>query len=67
MSTACVTGLTLSIIGFASAVLLMIYSFVMLPVLMKNDSFRMQLDTMTQQIYGIPFSEMMEGYGYSFE
>ena len=67
MSTACDTGLTLSIIGFASAVLLMIYSFVMLPVLMKNDSFRMQLDTMTQQIYGIPFSEMMEGYGYSFE
>ncbi|HBA46291.1 MAG TPA: hypothetical protein DCZ91_00505 [Lachnospiraceae bacterium] len=67
MSTACVTGLTLSIIGFASAILLMVYSLVMLPVLMKNESFRTQLDTMTQQMYGIPFSEMMEGYGYSFE
>ena len=34
---------------------------------MKSDSFRMQIDTMTQQMYGIPFSEMMEGYRYSFE
>ena len=67
MSTACVTGLTLSMIGLASAVLLMVYSFILLPVLMKNDSFRLQLDTMTQQMYGIPFSEMMERYGYSFE
>ena len=67
MNSACVTGLTLSVIGFAGALLLMVYSFVMLPVMMKNESFRMRLDTMTQQMYGIPFSEMMEEYGYSFD
>lgn len=68
MSTAGVTGLTLSIIGLTTAVLLMIYTFVMLPVFMKNETFRMQLDTMTEQIYGIPFTEMLEGYyGYSFD
>lgn len=67
MSSACVTGLTLSIIGLASAVLIMIYSLFMLPVFMKNESFRNQLDTISEQMYGIHFSEFMEQYyGYSF-
>ena len=67
MSPSCVTGLALSIVGLVGAAFLMVYSYVMLPALMKNESFRMQLDTMTQQMYGIPFSEMMEMYGYSFD
>ena len=68
MSNTCVTGLTLSIVGLSGAILLMIYSLVMLPIFMKNETFRTQLDTMTQQMYGIPFTEMMEEYyGYSFE
>lgn len=68
MSSACVTGLTLSIIGLASAALIMVYSLVMLPVLMKNETFRNQIDSMTEQIYGINFSDFMEQYyGYSFD
>lgn len=65
MSSTCVTGLTLSIIGLGSAVLLMIYSLFMLPVFMKNESFLNQLNSITEQMYGIPFSELMEQYyGY---
>ena len=68
MNSACITGLTLSIIGLASALLIMIYSLVMLPVLMKNESFRNQINTMTEQMYGINFSDLMKQYyGYSFD
>ena len=68
MSSACVTGLTLSIIGLAGAVVLMIYSLFMLPGFMKNEPFRNQLNTITEQMYGVSFSEFMEQYyGYSFE
>ena len=68
MNSACITGLTLSIVGLASALILMIYSLFMLPVFMKNESFRNQLNTITEQMYGINFSDFMEQYyGHSFE
>lgn len=68
MNNACATGFTLSVIGLVSAAAMIVYAFAMLPVFLKNEAFRSQLDTMTEQMYGIPFSEFMqEYYGYSFD
>ena len=68
MSSACITGITFSSVGLAGAVLIMVYSLVMLPVFMRNETFRNQINTMSEQIYGIDFTDFMEQYyGYSFE
>ncbi len=68
MSGTCATGLALSAAGLTFAVAMMVYSFVMMPVLMKNESFRNQVDTMTEQMYGVSFTDLMEEYyGYSYE
>lgn len=68
MSSACATGLIFSCVGLVSALSMILYSFVMLPTLMKNEAFRSQLNAMTEQIYGMDFTELMEEYyGYSFE
>lgn len=68
MNTNCVTGITLSCAGLTVAVSMIVYTFVMLPVLMRNDSFRSQIDAVSQQMYGMDFAEFMEErYGYSFE
>ena len=57
-----------SLVGVISAVIITINTFTMLPTLMENESFRYQLDTMTQQMYGMDFQTFMEEfYGYSFE
>ena len=68
MSTTCVTGLTLSIVSSVIAAALIIYSLVMIPIFMKNDVLRHQLDTMSERMYGITFTELMEEYyGYTIE
>ena len=68
MSSACVTGLTLSSIGVFFAVVILVYTYVMLPMLMKNETFSRQLDTVSEQMYGVSFSELMEQYyGHSFD
>lgn len=68
MNNTCATGLIFSCAGLFSALFIILYSFVMLPTFMKNEAFRNQLNSMTEQIYGIGFTELMEQYyGYSFE
>ena len=68
MSNTCFAGLALSCAGLAAAVTMLVYSFAMLPSLMKDEGFRSQLDGVTRQLYGIDFSEFMkETYGYTFE
>lgn len=68
MNSTCVTGLTLSCIGVTFAVVILVYTYVMLPLLMKNEAFSRRLDTVSEQMYGISFSELMEEYyGFSFE
>lgn len=68
MSGTCATGLVFSSAGLLFAVVMMIYSLVMLPALMKDETFRNQINTMTERMYGIPFTDLMEEYyGYSFE
>ncbi len=67
-SNICVTGITLSCIGLAAAAALIVYSFVMLPALMRNDVFRRQINAVSQQMYGMDFDAFLEEYyGYSFE
>lgn len=67
-SNICVTGITLSCIGLAVAAALIVYSFVMLPALMRNDVFRRQINAVSQQMYGMDFDAFLEEYyGYSFE
>ena len=68
MNSACLVGMVSSCVGIISAVIMTINTFTMLPTLMENESFRYQLDTMTQQMYGMDFKTFMEEfYGYSFE
>ncbi len=68
MSSTCATGIILSCVGLATAVSMIVYSFVMLPSLMQNDLFRNQANAVSQRLYGMDFDEFMEGaYGYSFD
>lgn len=68
MNNTCATGLIFSSVGLVSALLLILYTFIMLPTLMKNEAFRNQLDTMSKQMYGVDFTELLEEYyGHSFE
>lgn len=67
-SSTWVIGLTLSIVGLVSSLAITIYSVAMMPVLMRNETFRDQMNSVMQQIYGIDFTEFMEQYyGYSFK
>ena len=68
MNSTCGTGLILSCVGLTTAVSIIVYSFVMLPSLMQNATFRNQVNAVSQQLYGMDFDEFMEGaYGYSFD
>lgn len=68
MNNTCTLGVIFSSIGITCAVTLVIYSFAMLPVFMKNDVFRSQFDRVTEQMYGMDFTEFMEEfYGYTIE
>lgn len=68
MNSTCVMGLTLSCIGIVSSVSMIIYSFSMLPTLLENEAFRNQFNMVTQQMYGMDFSEFMqEFYGFTIQ
>lgn len=68
MNNICAIGAISSCVGIACATVLIIYSFVMMPVFMKNEVFRSQFDMMTEQMYGMDFAEFMEEfYGYTIE
>lgn len=67
LNSACVMGITASCIGLAFGLILTIYSFVMLPALLRDDAFRSQLDMMMQQMYGMDLEEFLQEYGYTIE
>lgn len=68
MSSTCVMGIVLSCIGIFSSVSMIVYSFSMLPTLMENEMFRSQFDAVSQQMYGMDFSQFLEEfYGYTLE
>lgn len=66
MNSACVMGITTSCLGIAVGLMMIIYSFAMLPSFLQNEAFRSQFDTLTQQMYGMDFDEFLqEYYGYT--
>ena len=67
LNTPCILGIISSCLGIGIGIFLTVYSFVMLPALMKNEAFRNQINTMSEQLYGMDFEELMEEfYGYTF-
>lgn len=68
MNTTCVMGMVLSSAALVTVVSMTVYSFLSLPSLMQDETFRNQVNSVSQQIYGIDFEEFMEQfYGYTFE
>jgi len=68
INSACLIGLVSSCMGLLAAMIMIIYSFVMLPVMLENEAFRNQFNTITQQLYGMDFVELIEQYyGHSIE
>lgn len=68
MHTLSIIGIVLSAIGIFTSLVMLIYTFVALPTLMKDESFRQQMNAVSEQMYGIEFDELMEeAYGYELE
>lgn len=68
MSGSTLTGIVLSCMGIFTGVAMIIYSFSMLPTMMKDPAFRNQVDYMTEQMYGMDFAEFIEEYyGYDID
>ena len=62
------TGIMLSIMGIVTGISMLIYSFATLPQMMQDPFFRSQVDSLTEQMYGMDFAEFMrEYYGYELE
>lgn len=62
MSGATLTGILLSLTGIITGISILAYSFYMLPSMMQDPAFRYQLDSVTEQLYGMDFSEFMEEF-----
>ena len=66
MNGTALTGIVLSTMGIITGVSMLIYSFYTLPDMMQDPIFRNQVDSITQQMYGMDFAEFMEEY-YHYE
>lgn len=68
LHTLSIVGIVFSAIGVLSSLFMLIYTFVALPTLMQNETFRQQMNAVSEQMYGIEFDELMEeAYGYELE
>lgn len=68
LNTLSIVGIVLSAIGILSSIIMLVYTFVALPTLMEDESFRQQMNAVSEQMYGIGFDELMEeAYGYELE
>lgn len=66
MNSTAMTGIVFSAMGIITGVSMLIYSFYTLPDMMRDPAFRSQVDTITEQMYGMDFAEFMEEY-YGYE
>ncbi len=66
MNGTAMTGIVFSTMGIITGVSILIYSFYTLPDMMNDPAFRNQVDTITEQMYGMDFAEFMEEY-YGYE
>lgn len=68
MNSTALTGIVLSTMGIITGISMIIYSFCTLPEMMQDPVFRRQVDSMTEQLYGMDFAEFMrEYYGYEID
>lgn len=68
MNGSALTGIMLSTMGIVTGISMLIYSFVTLPQMMQDPFFRSQVDSITEQMYGMDFAEFMrEYYGYELD
>jgi len=68
LNATCILGIVFSAIGMLSGLFLLVYTFVMFPALMQDETYRQQLDMVTEAAYGMDFEEFMEEYyGYSID
>ncbi len=66
MNGTAMTGIVFSTMGIITGVSILIYSFYTLPDMMNDPAFQNQVDTITEQMYGMDFAEFMEEY-YGYE
>lgn len=65
MNPLSIAGIVFSAIGMLTGLAMLIYTFVALPSLMEDESFREQMNAVSEQMYGIEFDTLMEeAYGY---
>lgn len=68
MNGSALTGIMLSTMGIVTGISMLIYSFVTLPRMMQDPFFRSQVDSITEQMYGMNFAEFLrEYYGYELD
>ncbi len=61
-ATPAIAGIALSIVGFLFSVVVLFYTFLLMPQMLADEAFREQLNITSQQMYGIDFDTMMQPY-----
>ncbi len=62
LETPAIAGIALSAVGLLFSAVLVLYTFLLLPQLLKDENFRQQLDDTSQQMYGMDFDAIMQPY-----
>lgn len=68
LPTPAFVGVIASAIGMAFATVFIVITITLMPTMLKDPTYREQLNTMSEAMYGISFDEVMEeGYGIDLD
>lgn len=68
LPTPAFVGVIASAIGMAFSTVLLVIAISLMPTMLKDPTYREQLNTMSEAMYGITFDEVMEeGYGIDLD
>lgn len=68
LDTMALVGVVTSIAGMATSFVLIAMSFLMLPAMLQDETYREQLDMISESLYDMSFDEIMEeGYGIDLD
>ena len=68
LDTLALGGVVTSIAGMVMSFVLIVMTFMMLPSMLKDETYREQLNAVSESMYGMSFDEMMEeGYGIDLD
>ncbi len=68
LDTSALWGAVTSVIGLCIAIVMFIITLMMLPTLLKDPTYREQLNSFSQSMYGTSFDEMLEeSYGIDLD